>query len=557
MSAVLDQFFSHHFRTHPVNATFTGIHEHDGRLPDWSPAALETLGDERRALLEALASAYPTVRSTSDYLSDADALDAELARGQLEIAMAECRCRHGVRGNPALWTGEVIFSLISLMIRPFAPLGARVQTAISRCAAIRAFLADARATMDTLGAPASWAARALRECEGAAILLSRGIDAWIASDIDGSAGALRLRAPADDALESFAEFAAWLREQPVLPDDAASCGAEHFDLLLHRGHHCTRSRRDLLSDARAQLGVEQDRLAAMMQPYGGSWAAVKELLAADHPSANDYLSAFARVWDASRACAAASNVVTWPDWPIRYTTTPEWTRDAAPYLYYLHYRSPAPFDAGVAPEYIVPPVSAEGEEQHLRTWNYSAIKLNHVVHHGGIGHHVQNWHAYHQTTSRVGVVAAVDCASRIGMFCGGTVAEGWACYATALMDELGFLSPLEQVSEQHSRIRFLVRAIVDIAFHEGTMTFDEAVRFHADEAMLDDGAARAEVVKCGMFPGTAVMYWLGTQGLRDLREQLEAARRPAFALAEFHDQVLGHGSIPVPLIARLMTEASA
>ena len=554
MSSVLDQFFSHHFRTHPVNATFTGIHEHDSRLPDWSSAGLDRLDDERRALHAALAHAHPSPSSANGYRTNTDSLDAELARGQLEIAVAEGRCQHGAGGNPALWTGEAIFSLISLMIRPFAPLGDRIGSAISRCTAMPQFLGDARTTMDARGAPTAWTARAIRECEGAAILLSRGVDAWIASDANGSAGAARLRGAADGALAAFEEFAAWLRAQPVLADDCASCGADHFDLLLHRGHHYIGTRSDLLADARAQLLVEQDRLATMAQAHGGSWSEAKERLSAHHPAPSDYLTAFTRVWEASHDCAATNNVVTWPDWPIRYTLIPEWTRDAAPYLYYLFYRAPAPFDNGVAAEYVVPPVPADGAEQHLRTWNFSAIKLNHVVHHGGIGHHVQNWHAYHQATSRVGAVAAVDCASRIGMFCGGTMAEGWACYATALMDELGFLSPLEQLSEQHSRVRFLVRAIVDISFHEGTMTFDDAVRFHADEAMLDDGAARAEVVKCGMFPGTAMMYWLGTRGIHDLRTQMETERGPAFTLSAFHDEVLGQGSIPVPLIARLMTE---
>ena len=555
MSAVLEQFFSHYFRTHPVNATFTGVHEHDSRLPDWSRTALNRLDDERRRLRDALEVAHPSPASASGYRTDSNALDAELARGHLEIAMAEGRIRHGVRGNPALWTGEAIFSLISLMIRPFAPLRARVESAIARCVSMPGFLDDARATLDARGAPGAWTARALRECEGAAILLSRGMDAWIASDVDWSADATRLRAPADEALAAFTEFATWLKAQHVLTDDTASCGAEHFDLLLRRGHHYRGSRSELLADARAQLRVEQHRLATMAEAQGGTWSAAKERLAADHPAPGDYLPAFARVWEASHACAAAHHVVTWPDWPIRYTTIPEWTRDAAPFLYYLFYRAPAPFDRSVAPEYVVPPTPVNGAEQHLRTWNFSAIKLNHVVHHGGIGHHVQNWHAYHQVTSRVGAVAAVDCASRIGMFCGGTMAEGWACYATALMDELGFLSPLEQLSEQHSRVRFLVRAIVDFAFHEGTMTFDDAVRFHAEEAMLDAGAARAEVVKCGMFPGTAVMYWLGTRGIHELRTRKEAEHGSAFTLSAFHDEVLGHGSIPVPLIARLMAES--
>ena len=36
MSA-LGAFLDSYYRLRPVNATFTGIHDHDHRLPDWSP----------------------------------------------------------------------------------------------------------------------------------------------------------------------------------------------------------------------------------------------------------------------------------------------------------------------------------------------------------------------------------------------------------------------------------------------------------------------------------------------------------------------------------------
>ena len=78
--------------------------------------------------------------------------------------------------------------------------------------------------------------------------------------------------------------------------------------------------------------------------------------------------------------------------------------------------------------------------------------------------------------SEIGRVAAVDCASRIGMFLGGTMAEGWACYATDLMDEVGFFTPEESLAQQHTRARLLARAVVDIGLHERTLTFDEARR---------------------------------------------------------------------------------
>ena len=47
------------------------------------------------------------------------------------------------------------------------------------------------------------------------------------------------------------------------------------------------------------------------------------------------------------------------------------------------------------------------------------------------------------------------------------MAEGWACYATDLMEELGFLTPLERSPQQHTRVRMLARAIVDIELHAG------------------------------------------------------------------------------------------
>ena len=178
-----------------------------------------------------------------------------------------------------------------------------------------------------------------------------------------------------------------------------------------------------------------------------------------------------------RALAEEQALLTWPDFPIRYVPRPAWAREAAPYLYFLFYRSPAAFGRPPVHDYLVTPIEPdmpEGEQRALlQANNDSVIRLNHVVHHGGIGHHVQNWHAF-RAPSRVGRVAAVDCASRIAMFCGGTMAEGWACYATDLVGEAGGLTPLEAYAELHSRVRMCARAVVDVELHRGRMSTDEA-----------------------------------------------------------------------------------
>ena len=579
----IDDFFTHYYSRRPVNATFTGVHAYDGHLPDWSPDGLAAMDDEMRSLGEALAREYPAPPSAAAFRTSPDLLDAELARGFLEIQRAENASLHGPRGNPALWTGEAVFSIVALMIRDFAPIEQRFEHAERRMEQLASFLMrpvgkpvytieteqatvaawevpsldEAPLTLDPrTPIPPAWRDRALRDCVGADVLLSSGFERWIASVPLSPQRRADLTRASQQARVRLNMFSERLRRHPEATESAMSCGPDLFDLLLSRGHFCTRSRFDLLAEARERFDAARAELDSNARRVAGSWDDAQAQLAADHPTADDYLLAFQDTWRACHERAEQANVVSWPDWPIRYAPFPAWTADAAPYLYYLYYRSPAPFDPYSVYEYVVPPLPNDNAsaEQHLRVWNTSTIKLNHVVHHGAIGHHVQNWYAYHQRRSRVGAVAAVDCASRIGMFCGGTMAEGWACYATDLMEEVGFLTPLERVSQQHTRVRMLARAIVDIELHQGTMTFAEAVAFYQEQVGMSADAAKAEAVKNSMFPCTAIMYWLGTQGIHDFRDEMKRREGPRFSLRRFHGELLGHGSIPVPLVTRMLTE---
>ena len=50
----LDRFFEHYYRRRPVNATFTGVHDYDDDLPDWSPDGIEQTVHEMTALRDSL-----------------------------------------------------------------------------------------------------------------------------------------------------------------------------------------------------------------------------------------------------------------------------------------------------------------------------------------------------------------------------------------------------------------------------------------------------------------------------------------------------------------------
>jgi len=550
--AALDAFFSSFFRLDPVTATFAGDYAHDGRLPDWSNRGLEAARDERHAMRRALRDVGADEEPKAH---DWSGIDVALADAVLELHEVEFESRHFIRRNPCLAIGEALFGLVSLAWDEHRAMDMRRDAVHSRLDALPGFLAGAAEALGVSAIPATWRERAERECDAGQDLLT-GIVHW--AD-DGQTRHVALHEAARHASVALQRFKAELARRENAPDERYAIGERRLAAIVRRGHWCETPLEELRREAQAALDEERARLAVMLQEAGASsWPEVADRLAADRPAPGAVLDTCHATWRAGRTLAGEQ--VTWPGLEVRYRATPDWARVAAPRLYYLMYRSPAPLAYPPFDRYAVPPLAKDADDaataQYFRLWNRSAIKLNHVAHHGGLGHHVQNWHAA-RSPSRIGRMAAVDGASRIATILGGTMAEGWACYATEVMEGLGFLTPDERISEQHTRVRLMVRAVVDLELHTERRSFADAIRFHEEMTGASTVVARGEVTKCAMFPGTAMMYWLGLRGLNDLRRAEEARLGSAFDVRTFHDAVLQCGSMPVPLVARLFAERAA
>ena len=542
----IDAFFSWFYRAYPVNATFIGLHDYDAQLPDLSEHGV---GDAL-AGVETLRARFQTL--PRETLAGHEALDRHLIEGLLDVFRWELTSPHFHRTNPSLYTGEAVFGVIALFLRPFAPLETRAEAAVERMLAIPAFLAQARENLRR--PPGAWVERAIRECAGASAFFEGGIARLIQEEAVRNP---RLPDAAGVAASAFREFRAYLETElrPRATEDYA-CGGEGLDLLLRRGHFLTMSAGEILNLAQDRVAAAEAEIRVRAaEAHTTGWREALAALADRHPTVDGYYGRYADVWQAARHAAEGRRLLTWPDYPLRYVPQPTWAREAAPYLYFLSYRAPAAFDHVPVVDYLVTPIEpdmpAEEQSRRLRGANDGVIKLNHVIHHGGNGHHVQNWHAY-RAASRIGRVAAVDCASRIALYCGGTMAEGWACYATELMDEVGFLDPLERVAQAHSRLRIAARALVDVNLHTRVWTLDEAAAFYRDRAAMAPEASHAEAVKNSMFPGVALMYLMGLEEIQALRRRLTADGRP-FDLCAFHDSLLSYGSVPVALISDAMT----
>src|SRR5204863_202631 len=140
----------------------------------------------------------------------------------LLIQRWESQSTHFGWSNPSLFTGEAIFGVVSLLLRPFAPLEDRLHSAAARLAAIPVFLDGAICSSQP--APVAWRDRAQRECIGARLLLEDVSDHY--PRLVGAAGVAR---------QAFERFGAFLESDLQTTEDYA-CGREAFQLLLRHAH---------------------------------------------------------------------------------------------------------------------------------------------------------------------------------------------------------------------------------------------------------------------------------------------------------------------------------
>jgi len=529
-----------------VDASFIGIGGHDHRLPDCSEnGAGDSLAGLRALLEEAR-------RLDLFIASPLERLDLHLATGALELEERELTSSHFQWGNPAYHTGEALHGALVLFLSDFAPLDERVAAATERLEAIPDFLANARNAVRS--APASWTAQALRECEGARALFGRGIPMLAAQEGIRSSAFLAASARAGAAFESHAgRLEGELRFQ--LRGDLAY-GEDRFHEVLERGHAL-----NMTPDELGEYAMDELRKARRWTALDAVQLGARtpdELLARlpeIHPTEAEYLPRYQELWDEVHQLVEDQEILTWPDAPTRFSPRPQWLRETAHVLRLPLYRSPSPFRRPEVPVHYVTPIDpgmpAEERERLLRATNESVIKVDHVVQDGSIGHHLQNWHAV-RAPSRVGRIAAVDCASRIALHSGGTMARGWASYATDVMVDAGFLTPLERFAHEAGRARMCARALVDVRLHQGRLTLEEASGLYQEAAGMSPEAAHREAVENSMFPGAAVIALMGRDTIHHLRDGVVALQGSDFSLKAFHDRLLSYGSIPVTLIAKDM-----
>jgi len=216
--------------------------------------------------------------------------------------------------------------------------------------------------------------------------------------------------------------------------------------------------------------------------------------------------------------------------------TPTFMRELIPFA---AYEPPMPLDEDQRGLYYVTTVE---DESLLAEHNQFSIDLT-SVHEAFPGHHLQFVIANQSNHCNV---------TRL-LHASASMYEGWALYCEQLVFEQGLYDKKEhQFIMLRDRLWRALRIIIDVKIHTGQFSFDDAVNLLVDKLGFDALQAKLEINWYSNAAATPLCYAIGREIILKTRDKVlgDIDSVDKAELKDFHDRLLSHGSIALPLIIK-------
>ena len=133
--------------------------------------------------------------------------------------------------------------------------------------------------------------------------------------------------------------------------------------------------------------------------------------------------------------------------------------------------------------------------------------------------------------------------------------EGWGLYSEWLGIEAGFYTdPYSDFGRLGYEAWRASRLVVDTGIHAFGWTRQQAIDYLAANTSLPVHEATTETDRYISWPGQALSYYIGYLKIRALRAEAERELGDRFDRRAFHDEILRHGSVPLPVLERLIRD---
>ncbi|KAA9134181.1 DUF885 domain-containing protein [Marinihelvus fidelis] len=134
--------------------------------------------------------------------------------------------------------------------------------------------------------------------------------------------------------------------------------------------------------------------------------------------------------------------------------------------------------------------------------------------------------------------------------------EGWALYTERLAKEIGLYEdlPMRDFGRLSEEMKRAVRLVVDTGMHAKRWSREESIAYMTANTPMAPADIERQIERYFVIPGQALSYKIGMITLLELRERARQALGDDFSIAEYHDQVLKNGSMPMVVLEQVIDD---
>ena len=544
------EYFAWSYSASPVSATYNGIHDFDGELPDLSPQAMAT---QETMTSHALQELLEDVDRSN--LSPIHRYDHTILTRHLQESMFRMKEIREWETSPISYTELCGGAIRSLLSRDFAPWDVRLNSVILRLRQFPRLVAQAKANLKS--SPRVFTEVAIKQNAGCISYIEGDMlkTATYAPQLEES-----LRAASQVAIEALKSYGEFL-EKDLLPRSGADpwIGKELYEKKLRYGLESDMTSEELVAlawkryeEVRGQAIVLSRQIHAELFPghkHGEGAAADEEIarevfseIAKNHVKAEEQVAQCKGYLADLERFIREKDIITLPD---KLALDVEWTPEFERGVAAGGLESPGPLEGNLKSFFYVAPVAPdwteEQKESYLREYN-DYMQQIFCIHEALPGHYVNGWYS-NQFPSLVRALLG-----------SGPFVEGWAVYSEKMMLDAGYTGPDPklELSREKWVLRVIINTIIDVGLHTRTMTEQEALDLMIHGGFQEESEARNKIVRASVTSVQLTTYFVGVEGLWQLERLYKEKVGDKFDRKAFNERLLSFGNPPLDLLKEMV-----
>ncbi len=524
LTALIEEFKTGYYEFSPTTAVNNGLHQYDGRLPDYSADGIKKM----IAWFRQMRGRTGTIDDTK--LSDKQWLQLQQLQVVIDTRLFYLEQMKVMENNA--WYGYSALSPDVYLTREYAPLEQRMRAFIKHAEAMTAAVPDIRNNLKPM---ASTYAEVMKDFLAGLGEFVSTTPRQVFAEVDDADLQAQMTTASSKTTTAFKQLAAWVEQQPR--DENFALGKDRYTQMLWSLERIDTPIDELKSLAEQDMQRNLSALDSACAEYsaGTSISDCMAKTAADK-FADGPVAGARRQLIQLRQAVLDKEIVSIPtDDVARVKEAPPHQRSNSAYM-----SMPGPYEKGMsAIYYIAPPDPGWSKAERLAYIPGRAVLRATSIHEVWPGHFLEGLHT-NLSGNPVSELAYSYAFS-----------EGWAHYVEEMMTEEALDHDAEmKIGQLSDALLRNVRFVSSLGLHTGGMTVEESEKLFEEKAFQDPANARQQAAR-GTFDPGYLFYTVGKLMIKKLRTDW-MARNPDKTLKEFHDTLLSFGSAPMPLIRKMM-----